>query len=189
MTLAGTRSSRPPGSRSLCASSHLHSVLPAPGPALSQLGRATSGRPPIRTSFRPAISNAPKSPRPRPFTLHLRRLRAAAAGRNYLSGLRGLSSAGRTRGAGIPATRIPPRRSGAILRPFLRPLADSPETTTPSVPSASAQAQRAPSRFHGNLAPRSPGGSTLPSVKLLLPPGSPALGRGSADGWGAEEGA
>ncbi|XP_046500057.1 uncharacterized protein LOC124228990 [Equus quagga] len=95
----------------------------------------------------------------------------------------------RTRGAGIPATRIPPRRSGAILRPFLRPLADSPETTTPSsrrLNSAQREAV-APPRFPGartgvcgRLGRR--GGGLRGGGQAALPPGTSAPKFSSASG-------
>lgn len=130
-----------------------------PGSALPETG-PEPGRPLVGTSFQKTKPNVPKRPRPRRCALQPRRLRAAAAKRNYLSGLRGLSCAGGARkgavGPWYPATLNRQRRSRAILRLFFSPPGESPETTFPRVPSASAQAPRASSRFHGNLAPQSP---------------------------------
>lgn len=70
----------------------------------ARVGRAWTrpepARPLLRTRFQTAELYAPKRACPRRFALHPRRLRAAAAKRNYLSGLRGLSYAGSAR-AGI----------------------------------------------------------------------------------------
>ncbi|XP_049993646.1 uncharacterized protein [Alexandromys fortis] len=81
------------------------------------------------------------------------------------------------------------RRSGAILWPFLRPRRDHLKTTFPSVSSATAQAQRPSSRFHGNFDPRKLGarlpvlqtitrtkwGNCLPGPALPSSPGCPGV--------------
>lgn len=113
--------------------------------------------------------NAPKRPRPRLCPRHPRQRRAAAAKRNYFSGLRGLSYAGGARELANPATASRPRRLGAILRQFLSPPSDSPETTFPRVPSVAAQAPRASSGFHGNLALQSPGSLTVGRQAVASP--------------------
>lgn len=129
-----------------------------------------------------AVTSPPPSlPRPP------RRLRAGAAeGTTFRAGLRGLSYAGSAR-KGPSRAREPgaSARTAALRRhlaPVRLPPGHSPETTLPSLPSASAQARRASFfRYHGNVPLPGPGGWTLWSVKLLLTLRCPGVRSGSAD--------
>lgn len=95
-----TRSSRPSDSRCLLGQLPPSRSPPSAGPVSRARTDPEPGRPLIRTGCQRAKLCAPKRGCPRRFTLRPRRLRAAAAKRNYLSGLRGLSYASSAR-AGV----------------------------------------------------------------------------------------